>query len=146
MEDEIDAPSELWDTPGVKAVVKRINNLARANPSKFSGSLKKQITRDLMPASERSDAQEVYEFGVGSSAFPQVSTELLRKEYVNLVRQPILFQECIDQDMEVCLRWNDPTRARLTLSSFIHRPVVIVASAKITSTSPSWRNTPFPQD
>ena len=43
VDDDIDPSSELWESPGVKAVVRRLNNLARINPGRFKESLQKPI-------------------------------------------------------------------------------------------------------
>jgi len=103
VEDDIDASSELWDTPGVKAIVNHMNKLARINKERFSKALQKPVPRNPpQPEGARSDPQEVYEFGPGSSAFPTITMEAMRKEYVNFIRQPILFQERVDQDFAVC--------------------------------------------
>lgn len=109
VDDEIDAPSELWDSPGVKAIVNRLNKVARINQARIGSVLQKPIARNLpQPLGARSDPQEVYAFGPGSSDFPKVSMEEMRKEYVNFLRQPILFQERVDQDFAVCPHSSQP--------------------------------------
>ena len=104
LEDDIDVSSDLWETPGVKQLVDRINKIARINRTKFAKSLGKPLTSNLQQSEEAlSNAQEVYRFEPGSSAFPEVAMDALRKEYANFIQQPILFQESVDKDMEVCL-------------------------------------------
>ena len=103
VEDEIDAPSELWDSPGVKAIVNRLNKVAHINPDKFSTVLQKPISRNSpQPTDARSNPQEVYRFEPGSSDFPMVTMEAMRKEYVNYIWQPILFQQRVHEDFAVC--------------------------------------------
>ena len=140
IEEDIDAASELWDTPGVKAIVNRLNRVARINKERFNTVLEKPVARNPpQPEGARSDPQEAYAFGPGSSYFPEVTMEAMRKEYINFIRQPILFQERVDEDMAVCHCSDQPHEIEGLTAFFFFaltpRPAVAATSAKNTSTS-----------
>ena len=102
VEEDIDAPTELWETPGMKQLIDRINKIARINPERFKQGLKKPVARNPPQPEGENNTQEGYRFGSGPSDFPQVGMEAMRKEFAIFIQQPILFQKCIDEDMKVC--------------------------------------------
>jgi len=44
--EDIDTPTELWETPGTKQPTDQINNIAHINPEWFKQGLKKPIARN----------------------------------------------------------------------------------------------------
>jgi len=99
-DEQTDITTDLWNHPGVKDTVNRLNRIAQVN-ERFKGRrIEKPQPRNLEP-SQLNDPQEVYVPPSEPNAFPEIRMGDLRIEFIEFVKRPIDFDQQIDEDFQV---------------------------------------------